>query len=161
MIECEACSRHRPIALTPAVRLSVLVRTPPPRLPSYRQDYFRDPDRVNTTAYKTHSQLAQWNNEGLRVNETYKANFASVERFLMIKALKDTMVYPNEGEHWGHFADGSLTKVLSMRETQWYKQDLFGLKTADEAGKIHFNTTKGNHLRFSQEELLGWVDTFA
>jgi palmitoyl-protein thioesterase len=116
---------------------------------------------VNTTAYKTHSQLAQWNNEGLRVNETYKANFASVERFLMIKALKDTMVYPNEGEHWGHFADGSLTKVLSMRETQWYKQDLFGLKTADEAGKIHFNTTKGNHLRFSQEELLGWVDTFA
>jgi len=127
----------------------------------FQLDYFRDPDRVNTTAYKTHSQLAQWNNEGLRVNETYKANFASVERFLMIKALKDTMVYPNEGEHWGHFADGSLTKVLSMRETQWYKQDLFGLKTADEAGKIHFNTTKGNHLRFSQEELLGWVDTFA
>ena len=30
----------------------------------------------------------------------------------MIKALKDTMVYPNEGEWWGHFADRSLKTVL-------------------------------------------------
>ena len=39
------------------------------------------------------------------------------------QALKDSMVYPNEGEHWGHFAEGSLSKVLTMRETPWYQRD--------------------------------------
>ena len=55
---------------------------------------------------------------------------------------------------------GSLSKVLTMRETQWYKLDLFGLRTADEAGKILFNHTAGNHLQFSRDELLGWLTFF-
>lgn len=58
----------------------------------------------------------------------------------MIKALKDTMVFPNEGEWWGHFADNSLTTVLTMKETDWYKKDMFGLRTADEAGKPRHST---------------------
>eukprot|EP00962_Isochrysis_galbana_P038043 scaffold13431_cov126-Isochrysis_galbana.AAC.3 len=70
------------------------------------------------------------------------------------------MVYPNEGEHWGHFADGSLTKVLPMRQTLWYTSNLFGLKTVDEAGKIFFNSTAGDHLDFSRDELNGWLGQF-
>ena len=105
--------------------------------------------------------IAQWNNEGAVVNATYKANFVKVQRFIMIKALKDSMVYPNEGEHWGHYADGSLTHVLPMRETKWYTQDLFGLKTVDTAGKMLFNHTEGNHLQFSRDQLIFWVGQFA
>jgi len=126
----------------------------------FQVDYFRDPMRVNTDAYKKHSQLAQWNNEGNSVNETYKTNFGKTKAFAMIKAMKDTMVFPNEGEWWGHFADGSLTKVLTMKETKWYTDDLFGLRTADEAGKIVFNSTEGNHLQFTQEQLMWWVDHY-
>lgn len=126
----------------------------------FQIDYFRDPLRVNTPAYKTFSQLARWNNEGNTPNATYKANFVKVERFILVKAEKDTMVYPNEGEHWGHFADGSLTKVLPMRQTLWYTSDLFGLKTVDEAGKIFFNSTAGDHLDFSRDELNGWLGQF-
>jgi len=78
----------------------------------------------------------------------------------MIKALKDSMVFPNEGEWWGHFADGSLTDVLTMKETKWYTEDMFGLKTADMAGKILFNTTAGNHLQFTDAELVWWVNHY-
>jgi palmitoyl-protein thioesterase len=127
----------------------------------FQADYFRDPFRVNTSAYRTYSEIAQWNNEGVSFNASYKANFISVEKYIMIKALKDTMIYPSEGEHWGHFADGSTTKVLSMRETDWYQKDLFGLKTVDQAGKMHFNATDGDHLQFSRDELIGWVHQFA
>jgi palmitoyl-protein thioesterase len=126
----------------------------------FQIDYFRDPTRVNTTSYRTNSQLAQWNNEGLTVDKTINENFAKTKRFAMIKALKDTMVFPNEGEWWGHFEDGQQKKVLKMRETPWYKNDMFGLKTADEAGKILFNTTAGEHLQFTQEELMWWVDNY-
>jgi palmitoyl-protein thioesterase len=123
----------------------------------FQIDYYRDPNRVGTDAYKQNSQIADWNNEGVGSNATYKANFVKVKRFIMIKALKDTMIYPNEGEWWGHFADGSLRTVLPMKETKWYKDDLFGLKTVDEAGKLHFNTTEDNHLQFSKEQLAWWV----
>jgi hypothetical protein len=70
--------------------------------------------------YKANSELAQWNNEGDTFNQTYKDNFGKVKRFAMIKALKDTMVYPNEGEWWGHFEDGSLKTVLPMNQTRWH-----------------------------------------
>jgi len=126
----------------------------------FQVDYFRDPMRTHSDAYKTHSQIAQWNNEGNYVNATFKENFGKTKRFAMIKAEKDSMVFPNEGEWWGHFKDNDLKTVLTMKETQWYQQDLFGLKTADEAGKILFNTTSGDHLQFTELELAQWVDMY-
>jgi palmitoyl-protein thioesterase len=126
----------------------------------FQADYFRDPMRVGTDAFKKNSQIAQWNNEGDVVDPSINENFAKTKRFVMIKAEKDSMVYPNEGEHWGHFADGDLSKVLTMKETDWYQKDLFGLRTADEAGKIFFNSTSGNHLQFSDAELAAWIDMY-
>merc|ERR1711907_924731 len=129
----------------------------------FQINYFRDPMRVNTDAYKKYSQIAEWNGEAdTGVNETYKVNFGKTKAFAMIKAEKDTMVFPNEGEWWGHFADGSddYKTVLRMNETEWYKSDLFGLKTANEAGKIHFESTPGNHLQFTETDLFGWISKY-
>ncbi|KAH8066834.1 palmitoyl-(protein) hydrolase [Aureococcus anophagefferens] len=126
----------------------------------FQIDYYRDPLRVTSGAYKAHSELAAWNNEGNVVNETYKRNFVSVDKWIMVKAEKDTMIHPNEGEHWGAFADGSLKKVLPMRETPWYVEDLFGLKTVDERGGIFFNATAGDHMQFTKEELVAWLVAF-
>lgn len=124
----------------------------------FQADYFRDPTLVNSSSYKANSQIAQWNNEGDKFDPSIAVNFAKTKRFVMIKAEKDSMVYPHEGEWWGSFhADGKT--ILSMKDTEWYKKDLFGLKTADQAGKIFFNSTKGNHLQFSAQELYGWIDT--
>ena len=126
----------------------------------FQAGYFRDPLRVASDSYKKHSEIAQWNNEGDVVNETYKKNFVSVDKYVMIKAEKDTMIYPNEGEWWGHFKDGSLKEILTMKETKWYTEDLFGLKTVDERGGIFFNSTKGNHLDFTKEQLGGWLEFY-
>ena len=78
----------------------------------------------------------------------------------MVKAMGDTMVFPNEGEWWGHFKDGNMKEVVPMNQTEWYTEDLFGLKTADQAGRIHFESTPGNHLQFTEAELYGWVDKY-
>ena len=68
-------------------------------------------------------------------------------------------IYPNDGEWWGSFAADGKTR-LAMNETAWYTSDLFGLRTADEAGKIVFNSTVGDHLQFTDDELIGWVDNY-
>lgn len=126
----------------------------------FQADYFRDPRLVNSSAYLEHSQLAAWNNEAGVPNTTYKSNFASVEKFVLVKAMGDTMVFPNEGEWFGHFADGDSYTPIPMNETRWYREDLFGLKTVSDAGKIHLESTPGNHLQFTEEELFGWVDKY-
>eukprot|EP01062_Namystynia_karyoxenos_P039779 TRINITY_DN2892_c0_g1_i6.p1 TRINITY_DN2892_c0_g1~~TRINITY_DN2892_c0_g1_i6.p1 ORF type:complete len:379 (+),score=175.36 TRINITY_DN2892_c0_g1_i6:106-1137(+) len=126
----------------------------------FQADYFRAPKRVSTEAYKKRSQLAQWNGEGEAFNSTYKASFLQTQRFAMVKALGDTMVFPNEGEWWGHFAEGSYEKVVAMKDTEYYKQDTFGLRTLDEQGRLTFNTTTGNHLQFSEQQLFWWADNY-
>ena len=77
----------------------------------------------------------------------------------MIKANGDTVVIPNEGEWWGAY-DSQYEQVRVMKDTEWYIEDMFGLRTADESGKIFFNSTDGNHLEFSDEELFGWLDLY-
>mmetsp|Transcript_13607 Transcript_13607/g.30192 ORF Transcript_13607/g.30192 Transcript_13607/m.30192 type:complete len:346 (-) Transcript_13607:71-1108(-) len=124
----------------------------------FQADYYRDPALAESKGYLRWSQLAAWNNENpATVNSTHKENFGKTKRFAMVKALKDSMVYPNEAEWWGQMDDGAYGKALEMKDTKWYKEDLFGLKTADEAGRIHFETTPGDHLQFTDKELYGWV----
>lgn len=125
----------------------------------FQADYFRDPHQVTSSAYKANSAIAQWNNEGDKVDPTIAINFGKTKRFAMIKAEKDSMIYPNDGEWWGAFDSDGKTR-LAMKDTQWYQKDLFGLKTADEAGKIFFNSTTGDHLQFSEKELFDWVDQY-
>jgi len=108
---------------------------------------------------KANSELARWNNEGDNFDATIATNFGKTKRFAMIKAEKDSMIYPNDGEWWGSFDSDGKTR-LAMKDTDWYKKDLFGLKTADEAGKIFFEETAGDHLQFTKEELYGWVEKY-
>lgn len=125
----------------------------------FQADYFRDVNYVSTDDYKTYSEMGAWNNEGNSVNSDIKANFGKTNKFAMIKANEDSVVVPREGEWWGAF-DTDYETILTMKETTWYKEDLFGLKTADEAGKIFFNSTDGNHLDFTMDELYGWLDAY-
>lgn len=128
----------------------------------FQADYFRHDVGPDATRYLKNSQLAHWNNENPNmVNPDYKVNFGKTNKFAMVKAAKDSMVYPNENEHWGAMDDAPHGNViLQMKDTKFYKQDLFGLKTADEAGKIFFEETDGNHLEFTKEELYGWVEKY-
>lgn len=126
----------------------------------FQADYFDDPTKRNSTQYMDNSQIADWNNEGSETHALYKTNFLKTNKYVMIKALKDTMVFPNENEWWGGFADGGFETILSMKDTDEYKRDTFGLASADKLKKIFFDSTKGNHLDFTTEQLYGWIDKY-
>ena len=115
----------------------------------FQADYFRRPGSLSDS-FKKHSQLAQLNNEGDKQTASYKSNFGLTEQYIMVKAEADSMVYPNDGEWWGYFDDTTYKTKSDMTKTTWYTQDLFGLATADKANKIHFESTKGNHLQFTR-----------
>jgi palmitoyl-protein thioesterase len=127
----------------------------------FQANYWRDPRPVEVDAYKKYSQLAQWNNEGLQVNQTLNYNYAQTKKFVWVMAEQDGMVFPKEGEHWGApDPNDPFNAVLPMNETEWYQKDLFGLKTAEEAGKNVFLSFDGDHLQFTMDEFDEWVTTY-
>ncbi|RHZ17463.1 hypothetical protein DYB37_009132 [Aphanomyces astaci] len=143
-------------------------------------NYFRDPTRI--PEYQAHGIyreccdpgisceslygtlvalfLPDLNNEKPSMNATYKANFATLQRLLLVRAAQDSMVYPSESEWFGAYEDGAFDRILAMNETTWYKADAFGLQTLDKAGKITFKETTGDHLRIPTETLLAWADQY-
>jgi palmitoyl-protein thioesterase len=128
---------------------------------SFQANYWRDPRPSAQEAYKTYAQLADWNNEAHDVNATYNENWAKTERFVWVMAEQDQMVWPKEGEHWGApDPNDPFNSVLPMKQTEWYQKDLFGLRTADEAGKNAFESFDGDHLQFTMEEFDGWVTKY-
>jgi len=133
---------------------------------SFQSNYWRDPRLSKREDYYQYSQLARWNNEGPNNhNQTLNENFAKTSKFVWVMATQDSMVWPKEGEHWGcpDNSDGKdpfATPTLPMKECEWYQKDLFGLKTAQEAGKNSFETFEGDHLRFTMDEFDRWVTTY-
>lgn len=125
---------------------------------NFQANYWRDPRPAAKSRYQEFSQLAVWNNEAGFVNETLKSNWRKTESFVWVKASEDRMVWPKEGEHWGApDPNNPFENILPMKETEWYKQDLFGLRTADEEGRNYFETFSGDHLQFTEEELDSWI----
>lgn len=139
--------------------LSKLAYTPKIQNLLFQANYFRNIEYLNDINYKLYSQIANWNNEGNIYNETITTNFLKTNKFAMIKANSDTVVVPREGEWFGSY-DIDYNNILTMTQTNWYINNLFGLKTVNENNKIYFNSTTGNHLEFSDEELYGWLDLY-
>eukprot|EP00438_Fugacium_kawagutii_P027238 Skav214331 [mRNA] locus=scaffold86:239561:241835:+ [translate_table: standard] len=114
-------------------------------------NYYRDAE--NLVDYRTHGHFLPYINNEVQghQNSTYKHNFQSLEKLVLVMAEDDTMVHPKESEHFGYFKDGSRTELVAMRDAPWYTEDWFGLKSLDQAKKIEFHSTPGNHLRFKKD----------
>lgn len=122
-------------------------------------NYFRDPLALEKYREDGHF-LPDINNERAEHNNTYSTNFASLDSLALVMAEDDTMVHPKESEHFGFFQDGSEQKLVSMKDAPWYNQDWFGLKALDDAHKITFYSTPGNHLRFTEQFLIQMVKKY-
>jgi palmitoyl-protein thioesterase len=128
---------------------------------SFQANYWRDPRESEFPTYQKYAQLANWNNEGLVFNETLKDNWSKTEQFVWILAQQDGMVWPREGEQWGAPDPTDPFKTILPREqTAWFQQDLFGLRTAEEAGKNHYEAFDGDHLKFDWDDFDRWVTTY-
>ena len=80
------------------------------------------------------SLLLDINNQGENIDINAKNRFSSLDLLILIAFKRDTMISPKESAHFGEYDEKH--KVVDMKDTDIYKNDLFGLKTLDEANKI-------------------------
>jgi palmitoyl-protein thioesterase len=113
-------------------------------------NYFRDPFKLDE-----YSKKCLFLPEYLDLTKT---TLTSLNRFVLIMAEKDTMIFPKESEYFGAFESNSLTRVIPGNLQPWYES--LGLKTLEETGRLITLKTSGNHLEFSRTELYNWIDTY-
>lgn len=94
--------------------------------------------------------LADVNNERVATNSAYAARMRSLELLVLVRALNDTTVVPNDSEHFGFWAwDGADAPAVPLRQTDGYHADAIGLRTLDESGRLRLLSYEGEHMRFS------------
>lgn len=96
--------------------------------------------------------LAELNNERSTPNsESYKAKVQALEKMVLIKFEKDTMIIPKETA-WFQFYNENK-QLVDFKETEVYKKNLLGLKELNEAGKIVMESIDGDHLQFTEKDI--------
>jgi palmitoyl-protein thioesterase len=63
------------------------------------------------------------------------------------------MILPRETAWFGYY-DKDLKTLLNYNETDLYKNDYIGIRELNENGKIDFVGLPGNHLQFSDDDIL-------
>ena len=88
------------------------------------------------STYESHSVfLASLNNEATDVDPKRKERFAALEAAFCVKWTDDTMIYPRETA-WFQSLDSDAKNVMPLEQSDYYINDLYGLKTLNEAKKI-------------------------
>lgn len=126
-------------------------------------NYYRDPKKLDTYREKG-KFLNDINNEKSNADpqKQYITNLQKVNKIALVKALGDTMVWPNDSEWFGFFKDDSLKEKYDGKDSKgpWETDDWFGLKDMVQQGKVDYLTTTGNHLQFPESFLDQMVDTY-
>ncbi|KAF5734923.1 hypothetical protein HS088_TW15G00420 [Tripterygium wilfordii] len=105
--------------------------------------------------------LPQLNNElPDQRNSTYKERFTSLQNLVLVMFEQDNVLIPRETSWFGYYPDGSFDPVLPPQETKLYKEDWIGLKTLDDAGKVHYYNVSGGHLGISESDMKKYVVPF-
>mmetsp|Transcript_12246 Transcript_12246/g.31049 ORF Transcript_12246/g.31049 Transcript_12246/m.31049 type:complete len:328 (-) Transcript_12246:81-1064(-) len=117
-----------------------------------QSNYWHDP--TDEAGYRAKCNfLPDINNDG-SLNQSYRENLQSVNKFVMVKFLNDTIVIPRESEWFGFYAPGQDTTTQTLQESTLYQEDWLGLKEMDQRDQLVFLSTEGEHLQFTDQWFL-------
>ncbi|KAH0577410.1 Palmitoyl-protein thioesterase [Spironucleus salmonicida] len=117
-------------------------------------NFWKDPTDLST--YRTGCQfMPDINQQRAAKNPLVKAAFESLDLVVLFGSFLDGAVKPFQSLFFGFYADGSTTDIVDMTEQDYYKQDWFGLKTMNEAGKVLRLESGLPHVGYLSSE--GWV----
>ncbi|UJR07455.1 hypothetical protein I4U23_011744 [Adineta vaga] len=97
--------------------------------------YWRDPYQLDKY-YKKSQFLPDINNEGAIRNETYRLNMLKLNAFVITYSDIDEIVSPPQSSWFMGFQPNSL-QVEIWNQTSQFQDDLIGLRTLEEQGKLY------------------------
>ena len=121
--------------------------------------YFRDPYEYDN--YVSHSNfLADVNNElAQKSNPAYAKNLNKLSKFVMVVFTKDTTLVPKESAGFNDW-DTIYDKTIPFDKTSLYENDLLGLRTMNENGKLAFLEIEEDHMVISDTFLVDIAENY-
>jgi palmitoyl-protein thioesterase len=113
--------------------------------------YYKDQYEMKTYLEKS-SYLADINNERQAKNDKYKEKLDSLERLVLIKFDRDSIVDPKESA-WLYFYAENSNQIVKFNETDIYRQDSLGLQKLEEEGKIIFESIDAEHVQVTDKDI--------
>ena len=104
---------------------------------------------------KSKSVLLDVNNQGETFDENAKIRFSQLDILVLIQYKRDTMITPGESSYFNELDEKH--NLVDMKDTEIYKNDLFGLKTLDEQGKIIKYLIDDKHCYYGWEDINNYV----
>lgn len=113
--------------------------------------YFRDTKEYDK--YLEHSNfLADINNERENFDSKAKERFESLQKLVLVQFDEDTTLVPRESAFFQE-RHPNTGNIMPISSTRVFKENLFGLRSLYEQGKIEFHRVEDEHMRFSDEFL--------
>ncbi|CAF2371154.1 unnamed protein product [Rotaria sp. Silwood2] len=106
-------------------------------------NYWRDPDQLDRYTSDCHF-LPDINNERKVRNETYRTNMLKLNAFVMTFSDIDEIVTPRHSGWFMGYARNSL-HIETWNNSRQFKEDLIGLRTLWEQGKLYTFTSHVRH----------------
>lgn len=109
--------------------------------------YWHDPLHPDT--YKTKNIFLADANQENDVVATEVSAIKNLEAMVLVKFTEDTMVLPRESEWFGFYETGNVKNTLPAKELPIWEN--LGLGYLSDKGRLHFLSTVGEHLQFTNE----------
>uniref|UniRef100_A0A1B6MNE8 palmitoyl-CoA hydrolase n=1 Tax=Graphocephala atropunctata TaxID=36148 RepID=A0A1B6MNE8_9HEMI len=108
-------------------------------------NYWNDP--YHQQLYYEYSEFLPYiNNEvDSYAEEDYKSGITKLKRLVMIGGPDDGVISPWQSSQFGFYKDNDTESVVDMRDRNVYKEDLIGLKTLDDRGRLTVYSVAGVH----------------
>ncbi|KAI3388527.1 hypothetical protein SNEBB_008872, partial [Seison nebaliae] len=92
-------------------------------------------DSLNEKEYRSKNMFLSDINQEQSINPIYKSNILSLNQFVLVKFLKDTMVIPKETEWFGFYANNSTDIITPLVDSELYKEDRLGLQDLNKKNR--------------------------
>ena len=116
--------------------------------------------RYHYDRYLKHNvYLKDLNNEGAVKKEEYKKRILSLNKILLIKGSKDTVISPKESS-WFEFYDIKGKNIVPLKDSEFYKKDFIGLRQMNEKGRLKFALFNAKHVKYSENEFVQHIVSF-
>lgn len=83
-------------------------------------------------------------NQMNQIKDVYKQKFQSLNSFVMVMFLNDSVIIPKESAHFAYFNENM--ELVQLEGQELWKDDLLGLQRLNVQGKLIRTTLSGSHV---------------
>ncbi len=114
-------------------------------------NYWKDP--LHNELYLAQCTFLPYlNNEISHPNSAlYKENLCSLQHMVIVQSTEEDIIDPPQSCHFGYYTTGTAQKITGMFDSEQYKQDLIGLKTLYESGRLLLKWAHCTHTNYQSD----------